>query len=162
MRTTIQIANLGRSALTRRGGRHLYKLFTTFPEGWPALGLLLIRLTIAFSGFEQVLNAINRPDPQNAASWSVAVLSALVSAALVVGILTPLASCMAALMHLRDAAWSLFFSHQAMNGFSAEAGYIAMTSIALLLLGPGALSLDARLFGRREIIIPDNPHSSRP
>jgi hypothetical protein len=27
-------------------------------------------------------------------------------------------------------------------------------SLALVLLGPGAFSLDARLFGRREIIIP--------
>lgn len=28
-------------------------------------------------------------------------------------------------------------------------------SLALLMLGPGAFSLDARLFGRREIIIPE-------
>jgi uncharacterized membrane protein YphA (DoxX/SURF4 family) len=29
-------------------------------------------------------------------------------------------------------------------------------SVILVLLGPGAYSLDARLFGRREIIIPDS------
>ena len=29
-----------------------------------------------------------------------------------------------------------------------------LMSISILLLGPGAFSLDARLFGRREIIIP--------
>jgi uncharacterized membrane protein YphA (DoxX/SURF4 family) len=98
----------------------------------------------------------------NAVSWSVAVLNALVSAALAVGILTPLVSCGAALIHMRDAAWSLFYSHLGANGFPFEAGYIAMTSVALLLLGPGALSLDARLFGRREIIIPDNPRSPLP
>ncbi len=33
-------------------------------------------------------------------------------------------------------------------------------SAATVLLGPGAFSLDARLFGRREIIIP--PHSRSP
>ena len=33
---------------------------------------------------------------------------------------------------------------------------LAIVSVALVLLGPGALSLDARLFGRREIIIPDH------
>jgi hypothetical protein len=32
---------------------------------------------------------------------------------------------------------------------------LASISAALVLLGPGAFSLDARLFGRREIIIPE-------
>ena len=32
---------------------------------------------------------------------------------------------------------------------------LAAISAALALLGPGAFSLDARLFGRREIIIPE-------
>jgi len=31
---------------------------------------------------------------------------------------------------------------------------LAAISAALILLGPGAFSLDGRLFGRREIIIP--------
>jgi len=30
--------------------------------------------------------------------------------------------------------------------------------IALVLLGPGAFSVDSRVFGRREIIIPPPPH----
>lgn len=30
-------------------------------------------------------------------------------------------------------------------------------AVAVIFLGPGALSLDARLFGRREIIIPNSP-----
>jgi len=34
---------------------------------------------------------------------------------------------------------------------------LAVISAALVLLGPGAFSLDARLFGRREIIIPEGP-----
>ena len=33
---------------------------------------------------------------------------------------------------------------------------LAIICIALALLGPGALSIDARLFARREIIIPDS------
>jgi len=33
---------------------------------------------------------------------------------------------------------------------------LAIICIALALLGPGAFSLDARLFGRREIIIADS------
>jgi hypothetical protein len=34
---------------------------------------------------------------------------------------------------------------------------LLVDAAALALLGPGALSLDARLFGRREIIIPHDP-----
>jgi hypothetical protein len=33
----------------------------------------------------------------------------------------------------------------------------ALIAIAVICLGPGAYSLDARLFGRREIIIPARP-----
>jgi hypothetical protein len=38
---------------------------------------------------------------------------------------------------------------------------VTVISIALVCLGPGAFSLDARLFGRREIIIPDSASSSK-
>jgi len=36
---------------------------------------------------------------------------------------------------------------------------LIVDAAALALLGPGALSLDARLFGRREIIIPHDPRT---
>ena len=35
-------------------------------------------------------------------------------------------------------------------------------TVSIALLGPGAFSLDARLFGRREIIIPDSDSAYRP
>jgi uncharacterized membrane protein YphA (DoxX/SURF4 family) len=35
---------------------------------------------------------------------------------------------------------------------------VITVAMAILLLGPGALSIDARLFGRREIIIPRSSH----
>jgi hypothetical protein len=34
---------------------------------------------------------------------------------------------------------------------------LIVDAAALTLLGPGAVSLDARLFGRREIVIADDP-----
>ena len=34
---------------------------------------------------------------------------------------------------------------------------VVVDAAALALLGPGALSIDARLFGRREITIPRDP-----
>jgi uncharacterized membrane protein YphA (DoxX/SURF4 family) len=37
--------------------------------------------------------------------------------------------------------------------------YAGVMLVALLLAGPGAFSIDARVFGRREIIIPPIPRS---
>jgi amino acid transporter len=37
--------------------------------------------------------------------------------------------------------------------------FAAAILMAIIILGPGALSLDARLFGRREIIIPRKSNS---
>jgi uncharacterized membrane protein YphA (DoxX/SURF4 family) len=51
---------------------------------------------------------------------------------------------------------SSFLMTGANNHISALAAFnLAAMSAALVLLGPGAFSLDARLFGRREIIIPE-------
>jgi hypothetical protein len=38
---------------------------------------------------------------------------------------------------------------------------LATASAALALVGPGAFSLDARLFGRREIVIPQSSRTER-
>jgi uncharacterized membrane protein YphA (DoxX/SURF4 family) len=40
-----------------------------------------------------------------------------------------------------------------------SSGFLIVMAVAILLLGPGAFSLDSHLFGRREIVI---PHDSRP
>jgi len=36
--------------------------------------------------------------------------------------------------------------------------FAIMIAAAVACLGPGAFSLDSRLFGRREIVIPKSPH----
>jgi uncharacterized membrane protein YphA (DoxX/SURF4 family) len=57
---------------------------------------------------------------------------------------------------------SSFLMTGANNHISALAAFnLAAISAALVLLGPGAFSLDARLFGRREIIIPEGGRSPR-
>ena len=50
---------------------------------------------------------------------------------------------------------ALFDSHLAIIN-------LIVLSIAIALLGPGAISLDARMFGRREITIPSSSTASRP
>lgn len=74
-------------------------------------------------------------------------LCALLGLLLVAGLWTPIAAMLAA----AAAAWDAY-SNPGDVGFYALLGTIA---IALALVGPGAWSIDARLFGMRRIKIPN-------
>ncbi len=69
------------------------------------------------------------------------------AAGLIAGFLTPLA----ALAMAAGLAVSIYRSTPSLP----ELGLVLLTggSVALALLGPGAWSVDARLFGRREVVI---------
>jgi uncharacterized membrane protein YphA (DoxX/SURF4 family) len=76
-----------------------------------------------------------------------------------IGFLTPLAGAFASLVNLAvGVSWLLTAGTHAYDRIVAPF-YLLIISIAVTVLGPGAFSLDARLFGRREIIIPE---ASRP
>jgi uncharacterized membrane protein YphA (DoxX/SURF4 family) len=92
----------------------------------------------------------------NPFSWVPVSFEILVGGALLLGLTTPLAGLSAASIHLYTAA-SCFLPH-GLSTYWQEipAVYLFVISIALMLLVPGAFSLDARLFGRREIIIPQS------
>ena len=63
---------------------------------------------------------------------------------MLVGLMTPLVALLVAVGGIGVALF----------GDSEAATYVIGLSIAIALLGPGAFSLDARMFGRREITIP--------
>ena len=116
-----------------------------FPQGGPGIGLLLLR--IAATG----MFALNFTLPFNFSSKVlhslVVSLIGLVSLSLLLGFLTPflaIITCVVALLNL-------FFTNQEMNVV-----YILriLTSAALFFLGPGAYSLDAKLFGLRVTVVP--------
>jgi uncharacterized membrane protein YphA (DoxX/SURF4 family) len=80
---------------------------------------------------------------------------------LVVGFFTPVAGALVALITIGiERSW---FPPTAPNLFSAllPAILVSLVAVAIALLGPGALSVDCRLFGRREIIIPQAPRAPR-
>jgi uncharacterized membrane protein YphA (DoxX/SURF4 family) len=81
-------------------------------------------------------------------TWTLGILAIAIGASLLVGFLTPVLGGAAALIGVGIA------------GGTPASIFVALVAVAVVLLGPGAFSLDARLFGRREIVIAQ--FSSRP
>jgi uncharacterized membrane protein YphA (DoxX/SURF4 family) len=118
------------------------------------LALLLIRISTGISVF--ILGRLFLSNSESSAALVIGVFSLLGGVFLFAGFLTPLASLAACL----SGAFEIYFWRtHAPADFSVNetiALYSIIIGAALALLGPGALSLDAFLFGRREIIIPKN------
>jgi uncharacterized membrane protein YphA (DoxX/SURF4 family) len=134
--------------------QQLQRLFSSFPEGWPGTGLIFLRLTIALNTINSGVGALIGSSSHAMSAWAVGVLAIAVGASILVGFLTPIASTAATGGYLMTGV-SSFLMTEATNHISTLTAFnLAAISAALVLLGPGAFSLDARLFGRREIIIP--------
>lgn len=150
---------LGRHSAPRR--HQLQRLFSSFPEGWPGTGLIFLRLAIALNTMSSGIGALIGSGSQAVGSWAVGSLAIAVGAAIFVGFLTPVTSTAAAVGYLITGVSSFLMTETNHNINTLGAFNLAAISAALVLLGPGAFSLDARLFGRREIIIPEGGRSPR-
>jgi uncharacterized membrane protein YphA (DoxX/SURF4 family) len=115
-----------------------------FPQGGPGIGLLLLR--IAATGMF-VLNVTPRLDLSTNAHLLIVLFLVIVCIGLLLGFLTPFLTIVACAVALLN----LFLTDQGTNVV-----YILrmLTSGALFLLGPGAYSIDARLFGLRVAVVP--------
>ena len=140
----------------------LRKLYSTFPGGWPGIGLLLLRVAIGGTLILQASAYLSQLREPRFEMWSVCLLTFASGTALLLGFLTPVASSVAVLggtgimfSWLPTANWNVFNC----NPLSLVAIIVA---IASALLGPGAFSLDARLFGLRRVIIPRSPVAPKP
>ena len=102
---------------------------------------------------------IAAPHPHSIGSWSMGLLGVVVGTALLLGILTPVAGAVAALCNLCNWAFWLLASAGGARGSIVITVYLVIMSMVVVLLGPGAFSLDAYLFGPREIAIPGPPES---
>ncbi len=129
----------------------MQRLYTTFPHGLPGVGLLFLRTAIGVRLIVQGSTVLLDPHVMNLGVRLLAVLTLWTGVSFVLGFLTPLMAAVLALtnavLYLWDPAWASSFLD--LTGFDS----IVVTT-AIALLGPGAISLDARFFGRRKIVIP--------
>jgi hypothetical protein len=117
------------------------RLFSMFPRGGPGFALLLLRISVAAI---LLVSMAGRPDlPSLHLLFAGAVL---VSIALAIGIFTPVVSSIVCVYAIADLLIGLRLDWLVVS--------FVLNSIALALLGPGAYSLDARLFGLRVMVVP--------
>jgi putative oxidoreductase len=121
----------------------LQRLFSTFPTGRPGAGLLLLRLAVGASLILERIPVI-WVIPQSL-GFEVRIVLVCLGISLLCGLWTPVMGSIAALIELLIA-----FSQ---SGDSATHVLLAILSVSLALLGPGAWSIDARIFGRKRIDI---------
>ena len=120
------------------------RLFSSFADGAPGAGLLLLRLGIGGVLVARAAVALGTGLALGAAALHAFTL--VVGILLIVGLWTPIAAVLAAGL----AAWGALSS----PGSAAFDALLAILGVALALLGPGAWSIDARLFGWKRVDIP--------
>jgi uncharacterized membrane protein YphA (DoxX/SURF4 family) len=124
-----------------------------FPDRWPGLGLLLLRSAAGFAALFQSVSCLSAGSASGWESWTFTLLNMLAGVLLIAGLLTPVASALVIACNL-----GFVFARSAAlcHPVGAALAQTIIVALAIALLGPGAISLDSRLFGRREIIIPDS------
>lgn len=122
----------------------------------PGVGLLLLRTAIGLIAATHGAGLI----ASAGSAWQesgVGLTVILVGAALIAGLLTP---CAAALVAI-GAVLSVTRAAEPSVTHGLAHGLILIDALSLVLLGPGAYSVDARLFGRREIHIRESYRARR-
>jgi hypothetical protein len=119
------------------------RLFSTFANGWPGAGLLLQRILTAILlfrfWFTDFISASSSP-------WTILqLIASLAGILLLAGLWTPVVGTLIALLEV----WITV----ARVGDPWISSILATLGITVAMIGPGAWSLDARIFGRKHMAI---------
>lgn len=129
-------------------------MFSTFPDGCAGCGLLLLRAAAGSGLIVQGVAGFAGSRELGFLSSAVAVVTLVAGALVLLGCLTRMAAAIAMIVCLFS-VFSWFPSpHVGLFENATTATLAAVIATALVCLGPGAFSLDSKLFGRREVIIP--------
>jgi putative oxidoreductase len=119
------------------------RLFSTFPNGWPGRGLLVLRLAV---GGMLLTNGTawlaSGPHRETSASAIIGIAAGLL---MLIGFCTPVGSILAVISQ----SLTLFISAV----MPQTAILLLSISVAVAMLGPGAWSIDSLLFGRHRLKI---------
>ena len=122
-----------------------------FPRGGPGVGLLFLRIATAAMFALNVTHPFLRSSPT--LYWLVVSLIALISFLICIGFLTPFLAAVAC----AAAVANLVLVDQPGNFVYI---FRILIAAALFFIGPGAYSLDARLFGLRVTVVPPRKNKS--
>ena len=114
-----------------------------FPNGWPGAGLLLLRIVCGvFVIAGGVTTIIAAPHTQTLLLQFIALAAALL---LLAGLWTPIAGLLMVVVEV-------WFALSRTNSIASSV-LLAAVGAALAALGPGSHSIDAKIYGRKRILI---------
>jgi putative oxidoreductase len=125
------------------------RLFSGFANGWPGTGLLLLRLLTSFALIYFGIASLRETPPL--ATIVLQTIGIGAGILLLIGLWTPVAGALAAIVKVWI-AFSRYFSH---SGDPWIPIVQAVLGAVVAMVGPGAWSIDARLFGRKRIDFPE-------
>lgn len=128
------------SAVPSPKGVLLQRLFSTFANGWPGVGLLVQRV---FTGCVLLHNGIVQLETPRAGPMIPEITGAILGLFILAGLWTPVAGALVGAVEL----W-MVVAGGANIWMSLT---LAVFGGTLAMIGPGAWSIDARLFGRKII-----------
>jgi putative oxidoreductase len=135
----------------------LQRLFSTFPNSWPGFGLLLQRLSVGIA-----LNLLGVSSFFGTLGASITVARDFTEAVggifLLVGLWTPVMGVLIAINEL----WIAFSLNSSRKDSCLIHIFLAVLSASVAMLGPGAWSIDAHLFGRKRFKMGDRTRGKKP
>ena len=125
----------------------LQRLFSTFPNSWPGVGLLLLRLCLAIALLYFGIAGLSNPSEMPVFAQDF--IASAGGIFLLAGLWTPVTGAIAAL----DEALIAISRYSSAREHTSIHVFLAILSVSVAMLGPGAWSIDARLFGRKRFDI---------